>query len=298
MSLIEHTSTPAPRFRRGGHIYVGRPPAPLSFPSEEEVPETNPNFEKRVVLYQSVKAEVEATSTVGSDQFVYFDPTEVAKRCAPDLFVKLRVVRGPFDVWKVWEHGAPELGVEIVSKSDRPEDEWGQKLRRYRGAGVLEVVRFDADDAEQPIRVWDRVDGELVERAADDPDNLACQTLGLWWTVVDMPGIGLTPRLARGRNGTDLLPTPDEARVRAEKERALAEKERALAEQERALAEQGRAVAEHGRALEAEARSHAEQERDALRKELEQMRAAAAQPRAKAAKKPPVPRKKPAPRPR
>ena len=63
MSLIEHTSTPAPRFRRGGHIYVGRPPAPLSFPSEEEVPETNPNFEKRVVLYQSVKAEVEATST-------------------------------------------------------------------------------------------------------------------------------------------------------------------------------------------------------------------------------------------
>ncbi len=298
MSLIEHTSTPAPRFRRGGHIYVGRPPAPLSFPSEEEVPETNPNFEKRVVLYQSVKAEVEATSTVGSDQFVYFDPTEVAKRCAPDLFVKLRVVRGPFDVWKVWEHGAPELGVEIVSKSDRPEDEWGQKLRRYRGAGVLEVVRFDADDAEQPIRVWDRVDGELVERAADDPDHLACQTLGLWWTVVDMPGIGLTPRLARHRNGTDLLPTPDEARVRAEKERALAEQERAVAEQERAVAEHGRAVAEHGRVLEAEARSHAEQERDALRKELEQMRAAAAQPRAKAAKKPPVPRKKPAPRPR
>lgn len=298
MSLIEHTSTPAPRFRRGGHIYVGRPPAPLSFPSEEEVPETNPNFEKRVVLYQSVKAEVEATSTVGSDQFVYFDPTEVAKRCAPDLFVKLRVVRGPFDVWKVWEHGAPELGVEIVSKSDRPEDEWGQKLRRYRGAGVLEVVRFDADDAEQPIRVWDRVDGELVERAADDPDHLACQTLGLWWTVVDMPGIGLTPRLARHRNGTDLLPTPDEARVRAEKERALAEQERAVAEQERAVAEHWRAVAEHGRVLEAEARSHAEQERDALRKELEQMRAAAAQPRAKAVKKPPVPRKKPAPRPR
>lgn len=285
MSLIEHSTPSVPRFRRGGHIYVGRPPAPQSFPAEEEVPETNPNFEKRVVLYQSVKAALGATSTIGSDQFVYFDPTDAAKRCAPDLFVKLGAPHAPFEVWKVWERAAPELGVEIVSKSDRPEDDWGGKLRRYRGAGVLEVVRFDGEDAEQPVRVWDRIDGELVERASDDPDRLACQTLGLWWTVVDMPGLGPTLRLARDREGTDLLPTPDEARMRAEQERARAE-------QERAREAQARARAEQERAREVQARERAEQELDALRKEMERLRAASAAPPGRASKKPSAPKKK------
>ncbi len=235
------------------------------------MPETNPQFERRVMLYESVKCELAAVSTIGSDQFVYWDPTSVVKRFAPDLFVKVGVPHVPVDVWKVWERGAPEVGVEIVSKSDRPEDEWGEKLARYRAAGVREVVRFDAEDLEQPIHVWDHVDGELVERVPDDPDMRACHALGLWWVVGNAPQLGPTLRLARDKEGRDLLPTPAEARARAEQERALAEQERARAEQERAS--------------EATARALAEQERDALRQELEALRA-------KAAKPAPVPRKK------
>jgi hypothetical protein len=288
MSLMDHTTAPAPRFERGGHIYVGRPPAPLTFPAEEEVPETVTSFEQRVALYESVKDEVAATCTVGSDQFMYWNPQSAKWRCAPDLFVKLGIPNRAFDVWKVWERGVPELAVEIVSKSDRPEDEWIRKFDRYEMCGVLELVRFDAEDTEQMICVYDRVEGELVERAGDDPARLACHALGLWWTVVDMPGLGPSPRLARDRAGTDLLLTPAEDRARAEQERARAEQERAAeadararAEQDRAAeadararAEQDRARAEQERAAEADARARAEQERDALLKELEALRAA------------------------
>jgi hypothetical protein len=249
MSLMEISSPlPPAQFARGGHIYDGRPPAPLHFPAEEEVTETRPNFSRRVALYESLVSEIAGVSTIGSDQFVYWDPTSVVKRCAPDVFVKVGVPDRPFDVWKIWQRGAPELAVEIVSSSDRPEDEWGGKLARYRATGVLELVRFDAEDADNPISVWDRVDGELVERAGNDPERLLCNALGLWWTVVDMSGIGPALRLARDRAGTDLLLTPREAHAREAE----------------------------ARAREAEARAHAEQERDALRKELEALRAVSA----------------------
>lgn len=259
MALMEISSpAPPPRFARGGHIYVGPPPAPLHFPAEEEVPETKPNLDRRIALYESLRSEIAGSATIGSDQFVYWDPTSVVKRCAPDVFVKLGVPDSRFDVWKVWQRGAPELAVEIVSKSDRPEDEWSEKFVRYHALGVLELVRFDPEDPDQPISVWDRIDGELVERAADDPRRLLCNTLGLWWTVVDMPGIGPALRLARDEAGTDLLPTPREAQAREAE----------------------------ARAREAEARARAEQERDALRKELEALRATSgSSPRTKAVKK-------------
>jgi Uma2 family endonuclease len=240
------------------------PPAPLEFPAEEEVPETIPHLEVRTALYQSCKSAFATTSTIGSEQFVYYDPTSAAKRFAPDVFVKLGIPNRPFDIWKVWERGAPELVVEIVSRSDRPDEDWNDKLARYRVAGVREVVRFDGEDAAQPIRVWDLLAGELVERAPDDPDRPKCHALGLWWVVVEVPDIGRAIRLARDRAGADLLPTPDEAEARAR------------AEQERAREAEARARAEQEREREAEARARAEQERDALLKELDAMRANAA----------------------
>ena len=203
-----------PQRRPRTHVYH-RPPEPVLFPEAEEVPETNRHLEIRTALYVILKRELAAVATIGSDQFVYFDPTTSKKRLAPDTFVRLGTPHRTFRTWKIWERGAPDLGVEIVSDSDEGEPDWNEKLERYRAAGIREVVRFHPDDREQPIRIWDALDGDLVERASSDPDLRACETLGLWWVIVKDPLIGPMLRLARDREGRELLPTPDEAEVRA-----------------------------------------------------------------------------------
>ncbi|WP_437585855.1 Uma2 family endonuclease [Sorangium sp. So ce1000] len=216
MSAIASTARPpaAPREQARAHVY-SRPPEPVYFPESEEVPETNRHLELRTALYLILKRELSHTATLGSDQFVYWDPTTPKKRLAPDAFVRLGVPHWTFRTWKTWLHGAPDLAVEIVSESDEGEPDWEEKLMRYRAAGIREVVRFHPDDRGRPIRVWDAHDGDLVERAPDDPELRACEALGLWWTVVEDPSVGPMLRLARDRGGHDLLPTPDEAEAKA-----------------------------------------------------------------------------------
>jgi Uma2 family endonuclease len=223
MLVLDPPVRPSGRLRSGasGHIYA-RPPEPVRFPEAEEVPETNRHLEIRTALYLILKRELAATATLGSDQFVYWDPTTAKKRLAPDAFVRLGAPHRPFRTWKIWESGAPDLGVEVVSESDEGEPDWNEKLARYRAAGIGEVVRFDAEDRERPIRIWDAVDGDLVERAPNDPDLRACEALGLWWTVVGHAAIGPMLRLARDREGRVLLPTPDEAEASAREAEASA----------------------------------------------------------------------------
>lgn len=81
------------------------------------------------------------------------------------------------------ERGAPHLAVEIASKSDHDEEDWDDKLERYQASGIGEIVRFDARDKRRSIRIWDRLDEVLVERAGDDPDLLHCEVLDLWWVA-------------------------------------------------------------------------------------------------------------------
>lgn len=199
----------------------------------------------------------------------------------------------------MWERGAPDVAVEIVSASDRPEHEWSDKLQRYKSCGVRELVRFDPEEKNLPIRVWDRVDGDLVERAHRDPKLCECVALGLWWTVAPS-AYGPMLRLARDKEGTQLLPTPDEDRGRLARElaeerkaRSLAEHE--LAEHERKLAEQrahneaearrqeaeARKLEAEARRQEAEARAKAERERDLALAELKKLQAKATKPRTK-----------------
>ena len=212
------------------HVYR-RPPEPVFFPDHEEMPETNHHLELRTALYLILKRELAARATLGSDQFVYYDPRTAKKCLAPDAFVKLGSPHRPFRLWKTWELGAPDLGVEIVSASDESEALWKEKLARYRAAGVRELVRFDQDAAAQPIRVWDAVGGDLVERSPEDPRLCACETLGLFWTVVRDPLVGPMLRLARDREGTELLLMPDEAEAQ-EREAAAREREAAARERE------------------------------------------------------------------
>lgn len=208
-----------------------RPPQPIHFPASEEMPETNRHLELRTTLYLLLKRAFHERATIGSEQFVYYDPTNAKKNLAPDVFVKLDRPHKTFRIWKVWQRGAPEVAVEVVSDSDEAVDDWNEKLERYRAAGIGEVVRFDADDEKHPIRVWDHVDGDLVERL---PDNgvFECVALGLYWVAIPDPELDCVLRLARDRAGRDLLPTSaeaerTEARGRAEEARGRAEAEKA-----------------------------------------------------------------------
>jgi Uma2 family endonuclease len=216
---ITDIALPPPARLTTGHVYV-RPPEPIEFPAfespEEPVSETKRHLENRTALYLVLKKFFAATCSIGSDQFVYHDPTDARRCLSPDAFVKLDVADRPFSVWKTWERGAPELGVEIISASDQRDEDWADKLARYRAAGVREIVRFDAEDRERPIRIWDHLSGDVVERAPGDPDLRFCHALGLWWVVLDDPTYGPMLRLARDREGRDPLPTPEERSALAE----------------------------------------------------------------------------------
>ncbi len=250
----------APRRQPGPHIY-DRAPEPEYFPESEEVPETGRHLEIRTALFLLLKRELAHEATIGSEQFVYWDPRSAKKNLAPDAFVRLGTPHDLFRTWKTWERGAPDLGVEVVSDSDEGESDWNEKLERYRASGIGEVVRFAPEDLEQPIRIWDAVGGDLVERSPKDPDLLACEKLGLWWTVVNDAKIGPMLRLSRDREGRDLLPTPQEAEAKSREAEAKSREAEAKSREAEA------------KSREAEARSREANERlqaevNALRAEL------------------------------
>lgn len=247
MAISAHFASPGSRVddRRR---YV-RPPRPIHFPAHEEMPETNRHLELRTALYLILKREFATRATIGSEQFVYYDPTTAKKKLAPDAFIKLGEPHATFRVWKTWQRGAPDVAVEVVSDSDVADEAWDQKLERYRAAGIGEVVRFDPDDAEQPLRAWDHIDGDLVERSRPDDGVFECVGLGLFWVVVPHPSFGQMLRLSRDREGSDLLPTPEEAEARARKEaeRAQKEAERSRDQLAAEVAELRRMLGEHAK---------------------------------------------------
>jgi Uma2 family endonuclease len=200
---------------------------PLYFPEEAEMPETKWHLELRTALYQILKLAVGDRATIGCDQFVYWDPTDPKACLAPDSFVRLGQKDEMFGSWKVWERGAPHVAVEFVSEHDTKGETWDVKLAKYRRLGVLELVRFDAEELPQ-LTVWDHVGGNLVKRELADPRRAECRPLGLSWVVVDDADCGTALRLADPVTNA-LLPTP------AEKAEAATERVRALEEELRRL---------------------------------------------------------------
>jgi Putative restriction endonuclease len=215
-------------------------PRPLRFPAEVQVPETKRHLKLRTLLFAIAERELASQASIGSDQFVYYDAADPRKCLAPDLFVRLACPDTPFPIWKTWEHGAPELCVEIVSDSDAPDITWEHKLARYHALGASEIVRFDPDAApSEQLRVWDRVEGDLIERVVEGAAT-PCRTLGHFWVVVPALGFPAALRLSRDPEGQHLLPTAEEGEAAArEAEAAAREAEaaaRASAEQELARA--------------------------------------------------------------
>ncbi len=194
-----------------------RQPVPLHFPVEEEVPESKAHRLILNRLLDSVERLLEQSALVSCDQFMYWDPADPGKRLAPDLAVRLGAPSLVLDSWKIWELGAPHLAVEVVSDADASERNVDEKLARYRHTGVLELARLDPEDRVSPLRCWDRIEGDLVERDPADPQARRCDTLALYWCVVEDASIGPTLRLAETPDGGRLVLTA------AESERKLKE---------------------------------------------------------------------------
>ncbi|WP_433935509.1 Uma2 family endonuclease [Sorangium cellulosum] len=223
--------------RRLRHV---RAPSPLHFPEEALVPETKRHLEIRTLLYVVLKT-FSDRAAIGSDQFVYWSASDPSRCLAPDAFVRLGTPDTPFGSWKTWERGAPELAVEIVSEHDADPQTWAEKLGKYHELGVLELVAFDPEAAPgERLRVWDRIDGDLVERVVEG-ERSPCTVLDLHWAVVPAAGLPAALRLARTPDGAELVLTPEEAeRRRAEAEQAArASAERRIAELEAELRRRG-----------------------------------------------------------
>jgi hypothetical protein len=189
-----------------------RAPVPLHFPESAEMPESMAHLLVRTFLFQLLRHALGSSHSVGSEQFVYWAPTNPRRCLAPDVFVKLGVDDGLFGTWKTWRHGAPDLAVEVMSPSDSDGHEWEEKLARYGELGVMELVRFDPEAVEGArLRVWDRLDEDLVEREVV-ADSTPCVVLGWTWFVCEVDGapVGLRLKDAEGA----IVPTREEARVR------------------------------------------------------------------------------------
>lgn len=210
-------------------------------------------------LYEMLAAVLAPEHTVGFDNFVYFDASDPGRKLAPDAFVKLGVPWHDFESYLAWEEGTPEVAFEVLSPSDTPE-RWTfqEKLRRYLALGVLELVAIDIDA--QPgarLRVWDRIEHDLVERVVEN-DTTECVTLGLTLLVGAVEHYPVALRIARDKEGKDLVPTDLEARRTAQAAQAQAEAAQAQAEAAQARSEAARNESEAARDASDAARKAAE----------------------------------------
>jgi hypothetical protein len=116
-------------------------------------------------------------------------------------------------------------------------------------------VRFDPDETgERQLRIWDRVEGELVERTGAKDRHL-CRGLSLSWVIVPTRSFPAALRLARDAEGRDLVLTPEETADRA---REAADRAREAADRAREAADRAREAADRAREAEARAREAAE----------------------------------------
>lgn len=216
------------RFMEPVGIRYVRPVRPVDFPASDPEWEMGEGLQHRRLcdlIHELLRRAVTGESSVGCNQFVYFDASDAQRKCAPDAFVCLDVPQELFDTWKTWEKGAPELCVEILSPSETREKlPLEEKLARFHTMGVEEVIAFDVEaPIGKRLRAWDLVSGDLVERVVEG-ETTPCRTLGLWFVIAQCADLGLEHalRLAEDSSGKVLVLSPVEVE-RAQKERALAE---------------------------------------------------------------------------
>lgn len=196
-----------------------RPVQPRHFPVEQKVAESIHHLELRTATYQLLAFFLRDRAVVGSDQFVYYDASDPKACLAPDVYLKFGHADRDIRSWKTWERGAPELAIEIASRSDAPDEPWENKLARYHRLGVRELLRFDRR-AEQSLRVWDYMDGDLVERLVRPNTPVRCSVLGVWWVSVPHQEWGTALRLSSDAEGHQLIRSELETEVEARQQEA------------------------------------------------------------------------------
>jgi hypothetical protein len=221
------------------HRHV-RPIEPLPFVAGDEEPAgsgrgaTEEQLHLRRALDEVLRSAVRLTaSTAGTGRRVYYRANDPGRHLLPDGFVKHGVPDRPFDVWRTWERGAPDVAFELLSGDSRAELD--EKVARYHELGVGELVVFDRDAPRgQRLRVWDRIDGDFVERVVE-AEQTPCFALECDLAVgpILIAGVRydacvrLAHRERRSRGGDDdfFLPTEEEAEAIAEREEIARELE-------------------------------------------------------------------------
>jgi Uma2 family endonuclease len=206
---------------------------PWDYPAEDDVAETLLHLLIRTMLMTLARkylASQGRRALVGSDQFVYWEPSNPHRAIAPDLYVVLgedpkRSVR----VWKTWQDGVPDLVVEVVSV-DRQKDYVMAPLR-YEEVGVSELIVFDPHPGPGRIRwqVYRRGEDGLCLHGKTDDHQVRSAVLGC--SLIQVDDADGTPRIRLVSARGSMVPTHEEE---AQQERAEKEQERAEKEQERA----------------------------------------------------------------
>ena len=160
-----------------------RPAQPLRFPESQpewDLGQSIRHLHLCAILHEILRSVVGPEGSVGCDQFVYFDAANPRRCLAPDGFVKLGVALEMFETWRVWEKGAPDLAIEILSPSDTREPlSFPEKLERYASAGVRELIGFDVDaPVGERLSAWEKLAhaNADVARANADADRARAAT--------------------------------------------------------------------------------------------------------------------------
>ena len=185
-----------------------RPSRPVIFPSDPPPGETERHAALRRLLCDALETELRGRACVGSRRFVYWHAADPSRVLLPDVFVRLGAAQEAIDAWKMWERGAPQVCVEIVSDADTTAESWDTKLRYYHQLGVAELVRFDPEaEPGRRLRVWDRLEEVLVERVVGPDEVTPALLLDLFWVVAPARDLPAALRLARDDAKTLILPT-------------------------------------------------------------------------------------------
>jgi len=252
-----------------------------TFPESDGKPmaETYPNVLQMVDLLQTLPAlfarQGRGGTTVGGNQFVYYNPANGRDNISPDVYVAFNRPLPPPSKWQTWvEGGFPDIVFEITSPRTQQHDlSLSPKGKRalYAQLGAREYYVYDPQGEMDPMvqgfeRRGDRLEllPPLASGGVYSPllqaelrpvamEVLGNRPAGVWLRVID-PATGQPVPLAEEEHNS--LQAERQARLTAEQARLAAEQARLAAEQARLAAEQ-RAGEEERARLAAEAELHA-----------------------------------------
>ncbi len=189
------------------------PPQEIDYPTSDGQPmgETDLHRDQMMDLISTLEVHFEEVhdTYVSGNILLYYVEGNPRKHISPDVLVVHGIPKVKRETYRVWDEGkAPDLVIEVTSKSTRAED-LGDKKGLYAFLGVQEYVLFDPrKEYLQPRLRFYRLVGEEYTRVAG---RLVSETTGLEFRVVDEQ-----LRLFEIETGR-MLPTPRERAVEAEK---------------------------------------------------------------------------------